>query len=147
MTRRGLVAVIALLLVLAIPAVAGAQTAGMTPPPIPQGPMACDIKPFDGSPAKPDPFHLPLVPQNPFMAPNGVSNLHDDAYQTDTYRWSGPLGRNTQTQSALYTGTTLTRECASITFDSRHRLVAICVGLDRPVAALIDPATMTPLAT
>jgi len=147
MTRRGLVAVIALLLVLAIPAVAGAQTAGMTPPPIPQGPMAGDIKPFDGSPAKPDPFSLPAVPRNPFMAPNGVSNLHDDAYQTDTYLWSGPLGHRTRTQSAFYRGTVLTRECASITFDSRGRLVTICVGLDRPVVAIIDPATLTPLAT
>ena len=28
----------------------------------------------------------------PFMAPNGRSNIHDDAYQTDTYKWAGPLG-------------------------------------------------------
>ena len=135
------------LALLAIPAGAAAQTAGVTPPPIPQGPTAGDIKPFDGKPATPDPFSLPAVPRNPFMAPNGVSNLHDDAYQTDTYAWSGPLGRKTQTQSAFYPGTVLSRECASITFDSRRRLVAICVGLDRPVVAIIDPATLTPLAT
>jgi hypothetical protein len=135
------------LALLAIPAGAGAQTPGVTPPPIPQGPMAGDIKPFDGTPAKADPFSLPPVPRNPFMAPNGLSNLHDDAYQTDTYLWSGPLGRNTQTRSAFYVAPGIARECASITFDSRRRLVAICVGLDRPVLAVIDPKTLTPLAT
>jgi hypothetical protein len=146
MQRAALIAAAAVA-VLAAPGVAAAQTTGVTPPAIPQGPMAGNIKPFDGSPASPDPLRLPPVPQNPFMAPNGVSNLHDDAYQTDTYRWSGPLGRSIQTQSAFYPGATLTRECASITFDSSGRLVAICVGLDRPVVAIIDPGTLTPLAT
>jgi hypothetical protein len=147
MTHRGAAIAIVALVMLAGPATAGAQTAGVTPPPIPQDPMAGDIKPFDGSAATPDPFFLPSVPENPFMAPNGVSNLHNDSYQTDAYRWSGPLGRRTQTQSAFYAGTVLSRECASITFDTHRRLVAICVGLDRPVVAIIDPATLTPLAT
>src|SRR5204863_1775907 len=38
------------------------------------------------------------------------------------------------------------RECASITFDSQGRIVTICVGLDRPVLALLDPHTLAPLA-
>jgi hypothetical protein len=147
MMRRAGALAITLVALLATPPGAGAQTAGVTPSPIPQGPMAGDIKPFEGSAARPDPFFLPRVPRHPFMAPNGVSNLHDDAYQTDTYRWSGPLGRGTQTQSASYLGTVLTRECASITFDSLGRLVTVCVGLDRPVVAIIDPKTLTPLAT
>jgi hypothetical protein len=147
MMQRAPAVGIALLALLAAPAAAGAQTAGVTPPAIPQGPMAGDITPFQGSPATPDPFFLPSVPQNPFMAPNGLSNLHNDAYQTDAYRWNGPLGRGTQTQSAFYAGTVLTRECASITFDSHGRLVTICVGLDRPVVAIIDPKTLTPRAT
>jgi hypothetical protein len=145
MGRAGAITVVALAVL--APQVASAQTAGVVPQPIPQGPMAADIKPFVGSPAKPDPFFVPPVPQNPFMAPNGLSNLHDDAYQTDTYAWSGPLGRGTGTRSAFYPGTALTRECASITFDSHGRLVAICVGLDRPVLAVIDPRNLEPLAT
>ena len=32
-------------------------------------------------------------PQHPFMAANPGSNIHDDAYMTDTYRGSGPLAR------------------------------------------------------
>jgi hypothetical protein len=147
MMQRAAAVAGAILAFLAAPAVAGAQTAGVTPGPIPQGPAADEITPFDGSAATPDPFRLPLAPRHPFMAPNGVSNLHNDAYQTDAYTWSGPLGPDLRTQSAFYTGTVLTRECASITFDSRGRLVTVCVGLDRPVLAVIDPKTLTPLAT
>jgi hypothetical protein len=38
------------------------------------------------------------------------------------------------------------RECASITFDSQGRIVTVCVGLDRPVLALLDPVTLEVLA-
>jgi outer membrane protein assembly factor BamB len=147
MMQRAAVVAGAVLALLAAPAVAGAQTAGVTPGPIPQGPGAEEITPFDGSAAPRDPFRLALVPRHPFMAPNGVSNLHNDAYQTDAYGWRGPLGRDVRTQSAFYTGTVLSRECASITFDSHGRLVTVCVGLDRPVLAIVDPKTLTPLAT
>ncbi|CAA9479160.1 MAG: hypothetical protein AVDCRST_MAG85-550 [uncultured Solirubrobacteraceae bacterium] len=34
-----------------------------------------------------------------------------------------------------------------MTFDSRGRIVTICVGLDRPVLTLMDPATLATLAT
>jgi hypothetical protein len=75
------------------------------------------------------------------MAPNGRNNIHNDAYMTDVYRVPGPLGDGAET-SALFA-----RECASVTFDSQGRIVTICVGLDRPVLALLDPVTLTPLAT
>ncbi|HMC06192.1 MAG TPA: hypothetical protein VKG89_02235 [Solirubrobacterales bacterium] len=140
--RRGGILALAGAATLVATGAASAQTPGVTPTPIPQGPMAASIKPFTGSAARLDPFFLPRVPRNPFMAPNGVSNIHDDGYQTDTYRWRGPLGRGTSSKSAFYS-----RECASITFDSRGRLVTICVGLDRPVLAIIDPNTLEPLAS
>ena len=35
------------------------------------------------------------------MAANGRSNIHDDAYQTDTYTGPGPLGRNMQRASTF----------------------------------------------
>ena len=108
--------------------------------PIPQG--SSTAEPFIGSPAAPDPVSMPRVPRNPFMAPNGRSNIHDDAYQTDTYRWGGPLGQDIGTSSAFFG-----RECASITFDSKGRLVTICVGADHPVLALLNPQTLEPLAT
>src|SRR5438067_631829 len=62
---------------------------------------------------------VPPTPRNPFMSPNGKSEIHNDAWQTDAYRWSGPLGRNPQTLSSL-----LTHDCGSITFDTHGRVVS-----------------------
>ena len=56
-------------------------------------------------------------------------------------RIRGPLGETT-TDSAFFL-----HECASITFDSQGRLVTICVGVERPILALLDPDTLMPLAT
>ena len=39
------------------------------------------------------------------------------------------------------------KECASVTFDSRGRIVTICVGLDRPQLKLLDPDTLAELAS
>jgi hypothetical protein len=125
-----------------VPSPSPAQTAGVPPLPIPTDPLATGVDEFTGSAATHHRVHAPAVPRHPFMAPNGLSNIHDDAYQTDTYRHPGPLGVDPVTDSALFA-----RECASITFDSQGRLVTICVGLDRPVLALLDPDTLEPLAT
>jgi hypothetical protein len=59
---------------------------------------------------------------------------------TDTYAVPGPLGDGTE-PSTLFA-----RECASVTFDSQGRIVTICVGLDRPVLAMLDPHTLQTLA-
>jgi hypothetical protein len=75
------------------------------------------------------------------MAPNGRSNLHDDAYMTNTYLWSGPLGNNMQTLSTFQGG-----ECASLTFDSSGRIVAICIGLEGPRLVMFDPHSLDLLA-
>jgi hypothetical protein len=119
---------------------AAAQTVGGPQTPIPD-PLT-EAPEFEGAVAERRPVQAPEPPRHPFMAPNGVSNLHNDAYQSDAYRWSGPLGEETSQSSALFF-----RECASITFDSEGRLVTICVGLDRPVLAMLDPDTLEPLAT
>ncbi len=113
---------------------------GVQPSPIPD-PNGGGLPAELGHAAKADPFSVPLTPRHPFMAPNGKSNIHVDAYQTDTNTTAGPLGP-TATNSAFFV-----HECASITFDSQGRLVSICVGLDRPVLTMLDPQTLTPLAT
>src|SRR4051812_30614920 len=76
------------------------------------------------------------------MAPNGSSNLHEDAYQSDASQRTGPLGRDMQRTSTFYS-----RECGSVTFDSRGRIVTVCVGLDKPILKLLDPRTLDELAT
>jgi len=121
---------------------AAAQTTGLTPPPIEgtaTGPPAPD---FVGEPAKSRPVAARPIPRHPFMAPNGRSNLHVDGFQSDTHFDPGPFGVNPETTSALFF-----RECASVTFDSRGRIITVCVGLDKPVLVLLDPLTFTPLAT
>jgi hypothetical protein len=109
--------------------------------PIPEGPDASTLPAFIGSPAKPHPIDGTTVPQNPFMAPNGRSNLHDDAYMTDAYEQSGPLGH-----AMSRTSTFLGRECASTAFDTHDRIVSVCVGLDGPQLQLLDPRTLDTLA-
>ncbi|MFL5893739.1 MAG: hypothetical protein ACJ76Z_01335, partial [Thermoleophilaceae bacterium] len=91
--------------------------------PIPEGPNS--LPGFAGNPATPAPVYAPDPPRHPHMAPNARSNIHDDAYMTDTYQGPGPLGHGTTRMS-----TAQYHECASLTFDSKDRIVAICVGLE-----------------
>jgi hypothetical protein len=110
--------------------------------PIPQNPADVEAVPaFAGSTAVPKRVRAPLVPENPFMAPNGRSNLHDDAYMTNTYTWSAPLGRDMQTLSTFQAA-----ECASVTVDKEGRLVTVCVGLEGVRLAMFDPHTLELLA-
>jgi hypothetical protein len=97
---------------------------------------------FVGHPFAPAPVFAPLPPRHPFMAPNGSSNLHEDAYQSDASERTGPLGRDMETTSTFYS-----HECASVTFDGRGRLVTVCVGLDRPILKLLDPHTLAEIAS
>jgi hypothetical protein len=113
---------------------------GVDPGPIPN-PNGAGLVEFEGEAVTADPFAFPATPEHPFMAPNGKSNIHVDAYQTDTNTVRGPLGQTT-TDSIFFT-----HECASITLDSQGRLVSICVGVERPILALMDPVTLVPMAT
>ena len=104
--------------------------------PIPNGPGEAVSKPFYGEPAKPNPVPLSAIPQNPFMAANGTSNIHNDSYMSDTYTWAGPLGKNTKVTSSFTRG-----ECASITFNSQGQIVAICI-LKHAYLTLLQPKSL-----
>jgi hypothetical protein len=99
------------------------------------------VQPFIGSPWIAKPVQAPAAPRHPFMAPNERSNIHSDAYQTDTNRLSGPLGRDTEALSASYFGV-----CGSVTFDRRGRIVTVCVGAAGPRLLMLDPRTLEQLA-
>ena len=107
--------------------------------PIPEGNTSAPA--FVGSPATPDPVSAPEPPRHPFMAPNGKSEIHADAYQSDTNRWSGPLGIKMRVSSTFQS-----EECASHTFDRAGRLLTICVGLQGPTLKMFDPRTLELLA-
>jgi hypothetical protein len=137
----GVVAATAIALLGPFAAPSAAQVPGLPVLPIPTDPLGGGVPPFEGSTASPTPVDdAPQPPQHPFMAPNGRNNIHDDPYMTDTYSFPGPLGDGAETSSLF------ARECASVMFDSRGRIVTICVGLDRPVLALLDPHSLRTLA-
>ena len=75
-------------------------------------------------------------PQNPSLARNPFNGIHNDAWATDTYNLPapGPDG----TVDSLSTG----GDCATMTFDSRGRLVTLCSTLTRVVAYVVDPRTL-----
>src|SRR5262249_59355488 len=84
---------------LCILALAAVAMAAQPPIPIPQDPTADPVPAFVGGVATPRRVHSFRVPQHPFMAPNDRSNIHDDAYQTDTYVGAGPLRRTPRVRS------------------------------------------------
>jgi hypothetical protein len=138
--RTGLIAALTVVALSACAGVAAAQTPGAPVSPIPDV-QRSSVPNFEGATASPNPVNGgPAPPRNPFMAPNPRNNIHDDPYMSDTYRLPGPLGDGPENSSLF------TRECGSITFDSAGRIVTVCVGLDRPVLALLDPHTLATLA-
>ena len=116
---------------------AASARAGVAPVPIPEGPESGSVPSFIGAPWKPKPVSAPSVPTHPFMAANGRSNLHDDAYMTDTYTGSGPLGKAMDRLSTFQGA-----ECASLTFDQAGRIVGICVGPEGPRLVMFDARTL-----
>jgi hypothetical protein len=117
-------------------------TAGSSPLPIPPLPTDLLSEPFSGMPASAQPLPHQQIGQNPFLSPNGTNSMHDDAYASDAYEVSGPLGRSLQVRSASYG----VSECATIAFDSRGRIVGLCGGLEGFSMRLIDPTTLDQIA-
>ncbi|HEY2769971.1 MAG TPA: hypothetical protein VGI87_05365 [Solirubrobacteraceae bacterium] len=119
---------------------ASARALELPPTPIP----STGAQPtFEGAPANPAPIpRIGHTPQNPYMAFNGTSEIHDDAWQTDAYTWAGPLGRAAVTKSTL-----ITRDCGSLTFDEHGHVLSVCVGLSGPQLYMFDPDTLATIAT
>jgi hypothetical protein len=111
----------------------------LTAPRLPTGLLS---RPFIGTPATPQPIAADVPPQNPYLAPDGTSSMHNDAYGTNAYQVSGPLGRGLKVRSASYG----VSECATIAFDSRGRIVGLCGGLSGFTLRLIDPTTLRQIA-
>ncbi|HWJ11624.1 MAG TPA: hypothetical protein VNS46_19750, partial [Nocardioides sp.] len=110
--------------------------------PIPPLPTDLLVPRFTGAAVTPQPLDAPPVPQNPWLAPNGRSSMHNDAYSTDAYAVSGPTGRALTMRTASYG----IRECATMAFDSRSRIVGLCGGLEGFTMMVIDPVTLRAVA-
>ncbi len=136
MIRRAIV-----LASLAVAGGAGVAVASVSTP-IPSSGLP-PTKTFVGHPAVAQPIRgVPPTPQNRFMAPNGTSEIHDDEWQTDVSRWAGPMGREPKTVSNY-----IQHDCGSITFDSKGRVVSVCVGIPGPELYMFNPKTLATMAT
>lgn len=126
-------------LLFAVAAAAVSFPASAAADPITSVPTAAPA--FAGRTAVPQPVPAAPVPRHPFMAPNERSNLHNDGYQTDSNRRTGPLGTGITTTSGQYAGV-----CGSVTFDTRGRIVTVCVGVGAVTLRLLDPRTLESLS-
>jgi hypothetical protein len=130
--------------------VGSASAAELSTPPIPaisglpilSLPTDLLVPKFVGAPASARPIQHRPVPQNPWLSPNDTNTMHNDAYASDAYEVSGPLGRNLKVKSASYG----IRECATIAFDSHDRIVGLCGGLEGFTMMVIDPVTLKPIS-
>lgn len=53
------------------------------------------------------------VPQHPFMAANGTSNMHHDSYMSDVYQWAGPRGDKAEIKVADIAGNPIANVAAN----------------------------------
>lgn len=98
----------------------------------------------------PKPITAERVPQNPFMAPNGRSNMHNDAYMSDTYNWAGPNGGVVEIRYSPMLG-----ECPTLTFNAQGQIISLYIGLSKGgnksdatrELCMIDPETLGVLTT
>lgn len=79
------------------------------------------------------------APQNPGMAPNPWGSIHNDSWATDAYAIPGPGDPREAPVDSLFTG----GDCATLTFDSRGRLLTLCNTLRHVVAHVVEPRTLT----
>ncbi|HEV2706060.1 MAG TPA: hypothetical protein VGV59_09055 [Pyrinomonadaceae bacterium] len=90
------------------------------------------------------------IPQHPYMATNGRSNVHCDAFMSDTYEVAGPVNSNLYLKRGVMGGI-----CVSITFNKSGQVLTLAVtpadnatnkAGDRTLV-LADPISLEKLAT
>jgi outer membrane protein assembly factor BamB len=112
---------------------------------IPMGPGIGTVPFFIGKRAVLHPLAIRTLPQHPFLAPQSRNGMHADSYCTDTYPWSGPLGVNPQVKSgslAWWGG-----EVATVVFDRKGRLICVSGNMLHFRLLLLDPDTLSVLAS
>ena len=100
---------------------------------------------FIGEPASPRPVAI-TIPPHPFMAQQGLNAMHADGYSSDVHPGGGPLGNNVQVRSRVGITGAPGGQCATLTFDAQHRLVALCAAMTGFRLHLIEPRSLRLLA-
>jgi len=62
---------------------------------------------------------------HPFLHAQGQNSMHNDSYQSDSYRWSGPLGNQPEVSSMAFHP--LVGNCVAAVEDLQGRLISTCV--------------------
>ena len=133
MTRAwGVISVVASSLAITAASASAATIPSVPPPPsLP----AFSGHAFEGNPVG----NTTKPPQNPFLAKNPNSNIHNDTWMTDAYNRAGPLGSNLQ----VTTEQMRPAVCGSLAFDTHGQLVSVCPSaIAAPQARIIDPDTL-----
>jgi hypothetical protein len=81
----------------------------------------------------------PRPPQNPHLAANPGSNIHNDTWMTDAYARAGPTGRDL----VASLGPLPPSLCSALTFDGHGHLVTVCPStIAPPTLRVLDRATL-----
>jgi len=108
---------------------------------------SADVPSFIGAAAIAKPQQAALarpIIQHPFLAANGINSMHNNAAQSDAYRWAGPLGKQPQVSSKQFHR--IVGSCVSQTFDRQGRMIGTCVTPFGVTLVARDPDTLEVLA-
>lgn len=109
-----------------------------------KGVYASSCPSFYGTQAVSSPLEATVVPQNPYLAPEGTNGMHGNSYSTDSYTYSGPLGKDPIVRSRsmnVFGGLV-----ATLTFDSKGRIMCVSGNVVGFRLLLLDADTLDILA-
>lgn len=95
---------------------------------------------FYGTAATAKPLANTQIPQHPYLAPEGTNGMHGNSYNTGTYDYTGPLGKDpTVTSRAMNVFGGLV---ATLMFDSKGRIMCISGNVVGFRLLLMDAETL-----
>lgn len=81
------------------------------------------------------------LPDNPYMSTSGAATMHSDSYASDTHPFPGPVGHGTTVRFSPK------GPCAGMAVTKEKLLLLQCGGVSNFTLRLVDPATLSDLAT
>ena len=109
---------------------------------IPQFPRPPWVPQLQGEPAAGRPIAADPAPQNPALAAGEWATIHNDAWMTDSYSGVRLPDPASSSVASFFAG----GDCASLLWNDRGDVVAVCVSPTEVRAYLLDPRTLAPLA-
>ena len=82
--------------------------------------------------------------QHPVLAPAGLNSMHNDAAQSDSYPWAGPLGVQPEVSTRQFHR--WLGSCVAQTFNSKGQMIGTCVTPFGVILVARNPDTLEILA-